>query len=154
MTLGDARALAEALLARHGLGGWSFAFDRARRRLGSCHPTQRRITLSAPLTLLNGEDVVRDTILHEIAHALTPGDGHGAAWRTACRRVGAKPERCAGDGEVALPPAPYALVCDRCGARYGRYRRTRGRYACGRCRAAAGVEAPLRWARGDAVTRR
>jgi predicted SprT family Zn-dependent metalloprotease len=150
MTLGDARALAESLLARHGLHGWSFAFDRARRRLGSCQPSARRITLSAPLTVLNDEAVIRDTLLHEIAHAMTPGDGHGRAWREACRRLGARPERCAADGEVALPPAPYALVCDRCGTRYARFRRTRGRYACGRCRATAGVEAPLRWVRAAA----
>lgn len=149
MTLGDARALAEALMARHGLSGWSFGFDRARRRLGSCQPGRRRITLSAVLTRLNDAPVIEDTILHEIAHALTPGDGHGAAWRAACLRLGAKPERCAADGEVALPPAPYALVCDRCGARYPRFRRSRGRYACGRCRASAGVEAPLRWVRAD-----
>lgn len=149
MTLADARALAEELIALHGLADWSFGFDRARRRLGSCRPAQRRITLSAPLTRLNRADVVRDTILHEIAHALTPGDGHGRAWRAACRRVGARPERCAADGKVVLPPAPYALVCDRCGARYARFRRTRGRYVCGRCRAASGEPAPLRWTRGD-----
>lgn len=150
MTLDDARALAETLLARHGLEDWSVTFDRARRRLGSCRPATRRITLSGPLTRLNGEDVVRDTILHEIAHALAPGDGHGPGWRAACRRVGAVPKSCAASGEVVLPPAPYALVCDRCGARYARFRRTRGRYVCGRCRRASGVEAPLRWAPGDA----
>jgi len=142
-----ARALAESLMARHGLQGWSFAFDRARRRVGSCQPSRRRITLSAALTRLNDEAVVTDTLLHEIAHALTPGDGHGARWRAACRRLGARPERLADAAEVVLPPAPHALVCDRCGKRYPRYRRSRLRYACGRCRAEAGVEAPLRWVR-------
>ncbi len=145
MTLEAARAIAEALMARHGLHDWTFGFDRARRRLGACRPSGRRITLSAPLTLLNDQAVVRDTVLHEIAHALTPGAGHGASWRAACRRIGARPERCAADGEVTLPAAPYALVCDRCGTRTPRYRRTRTRYLCGRCRASAGVEALLRW---------
>lgn len=149
MTLGEARSLAESLMARHGLADWSFDFDRARRRLGSCRASHRRITLSAPLTRLNRRGVIRDTILHEIAHALAPGDGHGPAWRAACRRVGARPERCAVDGEVVLPPAPYALVCDRCGARYARFRRSRGRYLCGRCRASSRVDAPLRWVRGE-----
>lgn len=149
MTLGDARALAETLMARHALAGWTFAFDRARRRLGSCQPGRHRITLSAPLTRLNHEAVIRDTVLHEIAHALTPGAGHGPAWRAACLRVGAKPERCAADGDVVLPPAPYALVCDRCGSHYARFRRTRGRYVCGHCRSASGVAAPLRWARAE-----
>ncbi|MEJ2288248.1 MAG: SprT-like domain-containing protein [Deinococcales bacterium] len=148
MTLDQARALATTLMAEHGLTGWSFAFDRARRRLGSCQPARRRITLSAPLTRLNDVEVVRDTVLHEIAHALTPGDGHGARWRAACRRLGARPQRLAAAGDVVLPPAPHVLVCDRCGHRYPRYRRTRLHYACGRCRAEAGVEAPLRWVSG------
>jgi predicted SprT family Zn-dependent metalloprotease len=146
MTLEAARALATGLMARHGLRDWNFAFDRARKRLGSCQPSLRRITLSAALTRLNDEDVVRDTILHEIAHALTPGDGHGARWRATCRRLGARPERLVPSHEVVLPPAPHVLVCDRCGGRYPRYRRSRLRYACGRCRAEAGVESPLRWA--------
>jgi len=153
MTLGAARELATHLMALHGLEGWTFAFDRARKRLGSCQPSARRITLSSVLTRLNDDEVVRDTILHEIAHALTPGDGHGTSWRAACRRIGARPERLVRSDEVVLPPAPHALVCDRCGTSYPRYRRTRLRYACGRCRAEAGVEAPLRWVRTESTGR-
>ncbi len=153
MTLGAARALATALMERHGLEGWSFTFDRARKRLGSCRPSSRRITLSAALTRLNDEAVVRDTILHEIAHALTPGDGHGARWRAACRRLGARPERLVPASDVVLPEAPHALVCDHCGSRYPRFRRSRLRYACGRCRAEAGIEVPLRWVSGRSSER-
>lgn len=148
MTLEETRALAHALLAEHGLHDWRFAFDRARRRLGSCRPADRTITLSAPLAQLNDAAVIHDTLLHEIAHALTPGDGHGARWRAACRRLGARPERCAAPGEVVVPPAPYALVCDRCQTHYPRFRRSRGRYACGRCRREAGAEVRLRWVEG------
>ncbi len=32
-------------------------------------------------------------LLHEIAHALTPRDGHGPKWRAMCVRVGARPTR-------------------------------------------------------------
>lgn len=145
MTPARARSLARDLMKRHGLDGWTFAFDRARTRLGSCRPSQQRITLSGPLVRLNDETVVRDTILHEIAHALTPGDGHGARWRAACQRLGATPERVADGRQLVLPAAPHALVCDRCGTRYPRYRRSRKRFVCGRCRSEHGVDAPLRW---------
>lgn len=128
-----ARALALRLLHDHGLVGWRFRYDHARRRLGCCHYGSRTISLSRPLVLLNGEAVVRDTLLHEIAHALTPGAGHGPAWRRQAAALGAAPRRCADAGEVRMPPAPYVLVCDGCGARLPRYRRPRRRLVCRPC---------------------
>ena len=133
MELAQARHLAIELMRRHGVGDWGFRFDHARRRLGCCHYGSRTISLSRPLTLLNPEATVRDTLLHEIAHALTPGAGHGPAWRLRAATLGARPRACADAGEVTLPPAPYALVCDGCGARLARYRRPRRRYVCRAC---------------------
>ena len=133
MELAAARHLATDLMQRHGVGDWTFAFDRAKRRLGSCRYAQRTLTLSAPLTRLNGEAVVRDTILHEIAHALTPGAGHGARWRTVAARLGAAPTPCVAADAISVPPAPYALVCDGCGTRIPRYRRPRRRFVCRGC---------------------
>ncbi len=142
MILHEARSLARDLLRRHGLADWTFRFDRATRRFGSCRPGERTITLSAPLTALNDEAQVRDTILHEIAHALTPGDGHGARWRAACRRIGAAPVRCyregAGAGGVLAPPrppAPYRMGCPTCGWWADRRRLPRARLACRACSA-------------------
>ncbi len=144
-----ARSLAATLMQRHGLDGWRFRFDHAKRRLGCCHYGSRTISLSKPLVLLNDEAVVVDTLLHEIAHALTPGAGHGAAWRRQAVALGATPRRCADAADVKLPPAPYALVCDGCGAHLPRYRRPRRRFVCRPCwqRHVAGLgprPAPLR----------
>ena len=87
MDLRDAYALAEHLLDHHGLRDWQVAYDSAKRRAGVCRFRDRTIGLSAPLTALHSEDDVRDTILHEIAHALAgPRHGHdatGAGWRRA-----------------------------------------------------------------------
>jgi predicted SprT family Zn-dependent metalloprotease len=133
MDLLTAERLARSLMAQHGLADWDFGFDHARRRLGACDYRARRITLSRPITRLNPEAVVRDTILHEIAHALTPGARHGRAWRLQAAAIGAAPRACVRAGDIATPPAPYSLVCNHCRARIDRYRRPRHRSVCLRC---------------------
>jgi predicted SprT family Zn-dependent metalloprotease len=138
----DARQLAFQLMQQHGLFaiGWRFTFDHARRRFGCCNYTRKLISLSRPLTLLNGEPEVRDTILHEIAHALCPPEeGHGPRWRSKCREIGAKPKRCYSDAAVVSPPRPparYQYGCGRCGWWVERRRRptARRRYVCAKCR--------------------
>lgn len=137
MNLFEAGHLARALMNQHGLGDWSFAFDHARRRFGRCDYTHRRITLSRPLTFLNPLEEVRDTILHEIAHALAPGDHHGPRWRAMCLRIGARPARCYSDERVIAPPrkaAAYLMGCPACNWWVQRHRATRRRYVCKRCR--------------------
>ena len=132
----EAERMARGLMDQHGLAGWSFAFDRARRRFGACWYKRRRITLSRPLTELNAEAEVRDTLLHEIAHALSPG-GHTPAWRATCVRIGARPVRCFSPATVALPtiarPCSYVARCC-CPQAHTRIRRPRRVYVCRRCR--------------------
>ena len=137
MNLYEAAHLARNLISEHRLEGWRFAFDHARRRFGRCDYTHKRITLSRPLTLLNNIDEVRDTVLHEIAHALCPKDGHGARWRAICGKIGAKPARCYNDEQVVSPPrrpAPYRFGCPRCNWWVERRRRTRRTFLCKLCR--------------------
>ena len=137
MDIWSARSLALDLMKRHGLSGWQFKFDHARRRFGCCNFTRRTISLSRPLTLLNHEPEVRDTILHEIAHALTPRDGHGAAWKAMCVRLGARPQRCFHSHEVVTPPrrpASLQIGCPSCGWWHDRHRRSTRRLVCRKCR--------------------
>ena len=96
MDMAHAEKLALQLMQQHGLDGWQFKWDRATKRLGSCNYTQKRITLSAHQTKNWQEIEVKDTILHEIAHALLPlRSGHGKLWKAKCVEIGAKPQRCA-----------------------------------------------------------
>ena len=133
MDLPAAKTLALTLMAQHGLNGWRFAFDQAKRRMGSCHYGKRQISLSRHLTLLNDEATVRDTILHEIAHALTPGAKHGPAWRAVCQQIGARPSATVESHEVNIPAPTYYLVCSHCGTKIPRYRRSRRRLVCRSC---------------------
>lgn len=107
----DAYRTAETLMEAAGLGDWKLRVGTASLQSGSvwfnCVPGTRlwdgkpgRLTLSGPLMSVWTPAQRQATILHEIAHALCPDDGHGRIWRDWCRRFGIKPSRLWGeDGE-------------------------------------------------------
>jgi len=75
---------------------WRFQWDRAKTRLGLCDFHKKTIQLSLPRTEFQSEAQIRDTLLHEIAHALAgPKAGHGPRWQHIARELGATPDRCA-----------------------------------------------------------
>lgn len=132
MELTAAVALAEQLVAHHGLAGWTVVLDNAKRRAGVCHFGPRRIGLSAPLTVLHDEATVRDTILHEIAHALAgPRHRHDARWRLIARRIGCSGERCV-DEDAPTVAAAWVGVCP-VGHTVDRHRRPERVTTCSRC---------------------
>ena len=128
LTTEQAEQLAKSLMAKHGVtaDGWRFDWSRGKRNLGETSIRQTRdrktgkvkkikaIRLSKHLVAMNPEPVVRDVILHEIAHALAGiENGHNHNWKAACRKVGAKPQRLA-DESVAVVKGRYAIVCGLC----------------------------------------
>jgi predicted SprT family Zn-dependent metalloprotease len=117
----DARKLAVELLAAHGLRDWKFRFNRRKRSMGMCFYEPRAIELSVYFVERNEGEEIRDTILHEIAHALVgPGHGHDLVWKRKCIEIGARPKRC---GEADMPEGKWQAHCGACGIRYHRYRR-------------------------------
>ena len=95
-----------------GLGGWVLGFDRAKRRAGQCNYTRKTITLSEYFVRMNEWDEVRNTILHEAAHALAgPGAGHGYLWAKQCRLVGIEPKRCYDSEAVNMPQGNVVVSC-------------------------------------------
>jgi hypothetical protein len=132
MDLTDAAALGRRLLDQQGLDDWTLVFDRAKRRAGVCRSSRREIGLSAPLTALHPETEVRDTILHEIAHALVgPQHGHDDVWRATARRLGCSGERCSSKDAPAID-GDWVGVCA-AGHRVTRHRRPERPAACRQC---------------------
>jgi predicted SprT family Zn-dependent metalloprotease len=130
MNLIQAKKLAIELMSDHGLldTGWSFELDNAKTRFGVCRYRSKRIGLSQPLTLVNNEAEVRDTILHEIAHALTPGHHHDSVWKAKCREIGCRDERCYTKENTVTIAGKYKAVCGGCGKTFERMKRVpRGR---------------------------
>lgn len=112
MKLSTAQIMAHDLMNLHGVGHWTFKFDRAIRRAGLTSYSQKTISLSRPLTLNLSEMEVRDTLLHEIAHAMIgPGYGHGATWRRQALAIGCKATRCISLTDAQRVKAPLVIFC-------------------------------------------
>jgi predicted SprT family Zn-dependent metalloprotease len=125
MNLIDAENLAVSLIKQNGIWelGWRFNYDNCVRQFGSCEYGTKKISLSKKLVSLNDVDTVKDTILHEIAHAIAGFKaGHGYQWKLACIKIGAKPERCYDSDVVNTPELKYFAVCSACGKTYQKAR--------------------------------
>lgn len=123
MNIVQIHTLAHNLMAQHGLiaKGWRFEFDNARKRGGQCRHTHQAISLSRYLAPSWSEDEVRNTLLHEIAHALVgPGQGHGAVWQAKARSIGCTGARTHSNATV---PGRYVALCDHCNIEVGRRHR-------------------------------
>ncbi|HBM52949.1 MAG TPA: transcription elongation protein SprT [Deltaproteobacteria bacterium] len=115
MELSGVRLLADRLLNEHELfeKGWSFSFDRAKRRAGSCKFSKKEITLARAYAEQEDFKEIKNTILHEIAHALVgPKHGHNEIWRQKALEIGCDAERC---HYVVFSKPKYKLTCiNRC----------------------------------------
>ncbi len=137
MNIADGSSLARQKMNEHGLAEWKVKLDGGKRRAGLCSHTRKTIQLSRYFIENNPPDVVLDTILHEIAHALVgEGHGHDDVWKRKAAEIGAKPERCYRE-HVEMPKGNYRAKC-RCGYESYVFRlrkaRAEGRYhhiACG-----------------------
>jgi len=122
MTPHQAAALATALIAQHGLVGWSFRVDSAKTRRGCCDYRKRTISVSRHLLPLD-EAGIRNTLLHEIAHALVgPRHNHDDVWRAKARSIGCTGDRCG--ASMGVEPR-FTAECGRCRRVYRRHRRPR-----------------------------
>lgn len=101
------------------------AFDKALRRFGATHFMRNRITrvmrptkitLSGPMVDAGQKGPhVMNTILHEMAHAATPGQHHNKTWQRFAILIGSDGKRCSEkdqDVDDAVG-GRYHLVCPR-----------------------------------------
>lgn len=144
MELRRARDLANRLLLEHGLTGWRVELDGAKTRAGVCRYADQVIGLSAPLTLLHDAEEVRDTLLHEIAHALVgPEHAHDRVWRVTALRIGCSGRRCV-DSEAPRVGGAWVGVCP-AGHVKERHRRPERVVSCGRCSSTFSADHVLEW---------
>lgn len=84
------------LLKVQGLYYWKCKVSNTKDSWGHCDPQRRTVYVSKYLLSHGTHEEIIQTILHEVAHALTPDDkGHGADWLAKARDLGYTGGRCA-----------------------------------------------------------
>ncbi len=129
---------ANKLLDQHNLTsqGWTFEFNNTKQIMGQCCYSKKKIYFSLNF-LSNSWEEIEDTLLHEVAHALAPGEGHNYIWKTIARSIGANPTRCYDSATVkSAAKYNYVMECPQCLQKWYRYRmRQRNfRSECPQCR--------------------
>ena len=123
--------------------GTKFVWNKSARTFGYCRIRRNRITkeiigitveLSWTLASRNNWSEIERTLLHEIAHANTPGPGHDKVWKRECIRLGGDGQRCFKSvdhgGDVTVP-YKWVGTCPKCGAQFYRIKRcNRSAYHC------------------------
>jgi predicted SprT family Zn-dependent metalloprotease len=137
MEFNAALKIARELIDAHGYAHVPIKKDNSFKRIAGCCQTGFSVlyfTFSKRLVPLLSDADLRDTILHEIAHAKVGyGHGHDNAWKLAALAVGARPERCATQVMDAHAIGyKYVAACN-CGPIHGKQRMSYKRFKCGRC---------------------
>lgn len=105
MDANGVQTLTESLLSEHGLTeqGWTYKPSRALTYAGQCRYASRVIAISTKWAEHISDEEVRNTILHEISHAIVGYSAkHNSTWKAHHRSIG-------GDGSVRFMPTPSAV---------------------------------------------
>lgn len=115
------------------------------RSYGRCQYSKTGTTIAINKNYLANPQAARDTIVHEIAHALTKGDHHGAKWKATGDAIGAKwnltMTRTAQREDIPdlQENCKYIIQCPKCEQLY-KYQRCSDAvkhpnlYRCGKCK--------------------
>jgi predicted SprT family Zn-dependent metalloprotease len=106
---------------KYNLEGWNYQFNKTRRILGRCFYKKKIIEVSI-YNIFSSRSDYKDTINHEIAHALasTYKDfGHGKIWKFYCGITGAIPRAC----KIGTDLSRYKATCSYCGTNYYKNKR-------------------------------
>ena len=143
MELHEAIKMTRNLMNAHNLRHWNLEARNFKAAFGKCSYRKQTISLSAILTPNCTEDSVRNTALHEIAHALVGyAHAHDHVWRRQFIAIGGNGERTGGDDnyingrnsaiEVQEKYFTYKGVCPN-GHKVYRNRKPKGQSSCSLC---------------------
>lgn len=91
MELKQAEQMATSLMRHHGVFDYSFSYMKRRQRFdraGQCNWRKKTLQLAPTFVELNLPVLVKQVILHEIAHALRPRHHHNKFWKLTATELG------------------------------------------------------------------
>ena len=100
----EVTSLLRSELIKHGLINWGIRIntDPTTPYVGMCSHKDKVIIINDYHIDIHPSDEVRDTIYHELAHAIVgPGHGHDSVWATVAEELGAKPRATC---SLSFPP--------------------------------------------------
>lgn len=124
-----ARKYTQYKLQQYELFEWTHTFMNKKTCAGHCNYTQKEIALSTHFVNSDKTTIqdIKNTVLHEIAHALCPKQGHNQIWKQTCIDIGGDGERCC----EAFAKPKYIYGCGNgCDTEYYRKRTTKKKYVC------------------------
>lgn len=120
--------IAKALIKKHDID-YKFKWIRAKTKLGLCNHRDKTIGLSIHM-MKQPYEIILNTLLHEIAHAIKPYEGHNWKWRNTAISIGCNGRRTA---SIELCKGKYKPYCVGCGRTFGeRHKKIKGN--CPRCK--------------------
>jgi len=124
MNEAQVKKLGDHLVKEHLSAEWSFGFCNAASYIGFCNYRAKQIRFSKKYLHVSDDEVL-DTLLHEIAHALTPGAKHGVEWRNVARSIGVVNIASVAKN-VKRVEGKWDICCSECGSVVirGRHRRS------------------------------
>jgi len=82
---------------------------------------------------VNNEKEVKNVILHEIAHALTPKQHHNKIWKLKAISIGCDGKRCYNTKIINSVKGKYIYQCPMCKRKFNRHRKIKQIRSCGLC---------------------
>lgn len=147
MDLHDAEVMARNLIWTYN-PGITFQWDRAKSRFGYYNYDKKLISLSYILTAIRPESEVRGTVMHEIAHSLTPaGENHGPLWKAQMIEFGLPTTACSATVvDVSRLKGNWYGVCPKGHKSQHFFRKPRNlKKSCGICSPEFNDKYLLRW---------
>ena len=109
-----AKELINKHLPRH--WRWKLQYHNSICTWGWCRPIDQIISLSRPLILINSTRLLREVVLHEIAHAIVDrqhgNQGHNPIWQEMAIKLGSSGKRLV--EHTIDPPDRFVGFCNLC----------------------------------------